>query len=104
MPCDVTGVITDLPVPHTHRCVVDKSHKADGSTPDAYHVCACSTSWSDEQTLDVAFELTDTELRDIAEFLKARDYAVRMNAFSIDLDGGLVRRVARILERIRGPR
>lgn len=102
MPCDTTGAITDVPVPHTHRCVVDKSHKADGSTEDAWHACACGTKWTDVQELEAVLELTDGELRDVAKFLEARDYAIRMNAFSIDLDGGLVRRIGRLLERMRG--
>lgn len=37
--------------PHTCQCLKGE-HLADGSTPDAWHECACKSRWTDEQLLE----------------------------------------------------
>lgn len=92
--CGTLGRLTDSPFPHTCRCARASAHGAQ------LHGCTCGAAWSDVLELTVPIELSEAERATIAEYLKVRDYAVRMNAFSIDIGGGLATRVGAILERL----
>jgi hypothetical protein len=98
--CGEQGGRADQPSPHRCQCVRLIRHDASGQTETDWHQCACGTKWTDTQELEAAFELSDEEKATVAEFLKVRDYSARMNAFSIDIGGGLAARVGAILERL----
>lgn len=100
--CGARGSEVAEPIPHVCRCAKPKIHPADGSTEDAWHVCTCGVRWTDERTLVSGYQLNEAELRDVEAFSRTALHAQRMNAFSVDVDGPLVVRIAELIGRMRG--